>query len=119
MTSKDFVTKGKTLITFWLTHDKEMVKLNKQVFQRDDTTDVIAFPINESFDSSKSYLGEIVINLDEVRRNTHKYNVQFPEELARVTAHAVLHLLGYRDGTDKEREQMKAVEDAVIKVLKQ
>lgn len=103
-------------ISFWLTNDCEMRKLNKSVFKKGGTTDVISFNIDETLpDQSHQYLGEIVVNQDTVKRNADKYKVAYEQELARVVAHGVLHLLGYEDDTPDHQRAMRAIEDSVVK----
>jgi probable rRNA maturation factor len=107
-------------ITFWLTGDRHMRSLNQKVFGHFEQTDVISFPINEEMKKTQTdYLGEIVVNQDEVARNATQFGVKYDEELARVVAHGVLHLLGYEDGTVQGKAAMKSVEDSVIKRISQ
>jgi len=100
-------------ISFVLTRDAAMKSLNKEVFGQDVTTDVISFPMNEDVNDT-TYTGEIVVNQDEVLRNAKTYGVTYEQELARVIAHGVLHLVGYDDDTRQHKAAMTAVEDSVI-----
>lgn len=94
--------------------DSQMEKLNKQVFNKDGSTDVVSFPIDEVLPNGKYLLGELVINQDAVMQNSRKYQVSYAQELARVVAHGVLHLLGFEDKTKVGLQRMKAIEDAVV-----
>ena len=107
---KDKLTK----VSVVLTRDKQMQRLNKSVFRHDEQTDVISFPLDSTMDEGKNYLGEIVINQDQVERNAQDYGVTYAQELARVVTHGVLHLLGYTDDTPEEKIKMTAIEDAVV-----
>jgi len=47
--------------------DKKMQELNKNYRKVDEPTDVLSFPFNEDLPEGVYFLGEIVVNLDEVR----------------------------------------------------
>lgn len=104
----------RTCISFWLNRDSQMVELNQDVFKKDSTTDVISFPIDEQMKDNTQYLGEIVVDQDEVQRNADHFGHRYEHELARVVAHGVLHLLGYEDDTEEKRAAMNAIEEKVI-----
>lgn len=95
-----------TKVSFVITDDSTM------------DTDVISQLIDESLPDGTKYLGEIVVNEDQVRRQARGYGVSEAEEMARVVAHGVLHLLGYEDDTPEKREAMKAVEDSVVSKIR-
>lgn len=105
-------------IKFALVDDAEMATLNHQWFGKNEPTDVISFPMQETFDpkdtSKTPLLGEIVVDVDEVSRNAEAYSVSFAQELARVMAHGTLHLLGYTDDSEDRKAAMKVIEDAVV-----
>lgn len=48
-------------------NDKKMQELNKTYRGMDGPTDVLAFPYHEDLPEGTYFLGEIVVNLDEVR----------------------------------------------------
>ncbi|NCS32522.1 rRNA maturation RNase YbeY [bacterium] len=104
-------------VSFVLTHDQNMIELNTKVFGKEDTTDVISFPMQDKHTNSE-LIGEIVINVDEVKRNALDYGVTYEQELARVTAHGVLHLVGYEDDTTEHRSAMSRIEDTVVSEIK-
>jgi len=89
--------------------DGRMKKANKKYRGKNRTTDVLSFPVErEHFKVEKRDLGEIVICLSEVRKNSKRYNSEFKKEVARVLIHGVLHLLGYdHEKTEKEAEKME------------
>ncbi len=90
--------------------DEHMKSLNKVTFDKDNTTDVISYPV----DKDKGLLGQLVVNVDEVKRNAKRFDTSYNLELARVIAHGTLHLLGYTDDTEDSRSVMKSVEDAIV-----
>lgn len=85
-------------------------KMNKQFLNRDRTTDVIAFNLEESEDKD-NILGDIYISHDQAKIQAEKYNVTYENELMRLTIHGVLHVLGYEDDTNKKKQIMHQQED--------
>lgn len=96
--------KFKEDLTVMLCGDKFCRKLNNKFLKRDNITDVISFPLNE-----KNYLGDILINLRQVKRQAKKYNVSFNEELKKILIHGILHLLGFDH--EKDSGEMKKLEN--------
>jgi probable rRNA maturation factor len=94
-------------LNFIFTGDKDMMELNKEFLNSDYLTDVITFNYNEK----SKIRGEIYMNVDAVRRNSIKYKVNLENEIIRVMIHGVLHLSGYDDRTEEEKERMRKVEN--------
>ena len=55
--------------------------------------------------------GDIYISVERIKENAEKFRQPFDTELARVMVHGILHLLGYKDKTARDREQMTRKED--------
>jgi len=104
-------------VSFALVNGRRMKKLNKKYLGRDESTDVLAFPMKEKLPDGVYFLGEIVVNADAARRQAREYKVSEKEELARLITHGALHLLGYSDRSKKQREKMKKVEDKIVKCV--
>ena len=89
--------------------DDDFLLNTNMVFLKHDTlTDIITFPTSSS---NKVISGEIYISLPRVKENSKKLNQDFNNELSRVLAHGVLHLVGYNDRTEAEKSEMRAKED--------
>ena len=89
------------------TSDIELLKINNQFLNRDNYTDVIAFDYVEN----KNISGEIYISIERVKDNALKYNTTFLNELNRVIIHAILHLIGYKDASKSDKNQMTEKEN--------
>jgi probable rRNA maturation factor len=76
-----------------ISNDKEIKKLNKKYLKRDYVTDVLSFEMKEKQEDGSLYLGEIIVNKDEAKRQAPKYDNDFEHEIAELVAHGVLHLL--------------------------
>ena len=51
-------------------------------------------------------LGDIVISMERARQQSEEYGHSFIREIAFLTAHSMLHLLGYDHVDDKEGEKV-------------
>jgi len=100
-------------ISFIITSDDYIRNLNNQFLNHDYFTDVISF----NYSIKNKVAGEIYISEDTVRRNSIDYNVAFDNEMLRVMIHGVLHLVGYDDKTDTEKQVMTRLEDTWMNVL--
>lgn len=84
--------------------DVHMRKLNRDYRHLDETTDVLTFVHRRDFPHEP--LGEIVISYDMARRQAAARGAEIGHELICLTIHGGLHLLGYDDSTDNERDEM-------------
>ena len=83
-------------------------KLKKDYFNLNHFTDVIAFNLEED----KNPLdGEIYISIDDVLENSEQYKVTFNDEFKRIVIHGLLHLLGFKDETNKQKNEMTQLEN--------
>jgi len=90
--------------------DNYLLKLNQKYLKHNSFTDIITFDYSEQ----KIISGEIYISIDRVRDNAVKFKEDFNRELLRVMAHGILHLLGYKDKSKNEKEEMSTKEDEKI-----
>lgn len=94
--------KDNKYISVTLVGDKEIKELNKKHLDSDYPTDVLSFPVNEVVDDME-YLGDIVVNKDQAKRQMKDYNNDLEHEISELVAHGVLHLLGVHHPEDNER----------------
>ncbi len=87
--------------------DGYMLEANRQFLAHDYLTDILTFPMP----SAAGIAGDILISIDRVRDNAKTLNHNTLDELHRVMAHGVLHLLGHNDATDEEQSTMRHQED--------
>ena len=87
-----------------LTDDTEIRELNKKHLNRDVPTDVLSFNLNEKQEDGSLFLGDVIVNQDQAKRQASEYGNTYEEELAELVAHGVLHLLGVHHPHDDDQD---------------
>ena len=87
--------------------DNYILDVNMKYLQHDYFTDVITFDYCEGDKLS----GDLFISVDTVRENAKLYNTDFNDELNRVMVHGILHLIGYDDHSQKDKQLIRKKED--------
>lgn len=90
--------------------DEQLLNINQQYLNHDYYTDVITF----DYCTNNTVSGDIYISIDRVKDNSEKFKASFRKELLRVIVHGVLHLLGYADKTDLQKNEMRNFEDKYL-----
>lgn len=97
-------------LTVLLTGDERVRNLNGRFRQVDAATNVLAFPAP----AGAGYLGDIALAFGVCGREAAEQGKPLAHHLQHLTAHGVLHLLGYDHQTDAEAESMEARERAIL-----
>lgn len=97
-----------------LCSDSHLLEINRQFLQHDYFTDVITFPYHEPH---KPIQGDIYISIDRVKAHAAELSIKTAEELHRVMAHGLLHLLGFKDDNAKQKNEMTRWEDHHLAAL--
>lgn len=95
-------------INYIFCSDRYLLEINQKFLNHSTYTDIITFDHSEE---KKKLSGDIFISIERIRENATSLNVPFEKELARVIAHGILHLCGYKDKTPKEKTLMREKED--------
>jgi len=101
-------------INYIFCDDSYLNKINQEFLNHDTFTDVISF----DYTLGKEIGGDIFISIERVLENAEKFNEVFENELHRVMIHGILHFMGYKDKTKKEKTLMRTKEDENIFILK-
>jgi len=117
--------KDKWDLSILLCGDKMIKDLNKIYRGKDEATDVLSFPLDESADfpskekrhSNRHMPGDIVISLDTLRENARRFQVEEDEELRRLLIHGILHLDGMNHKTNDEAEPMLQLQEHILAKL--
>ncbi len=80
--------------------DEQIRLLNQKHRGQDYFTDVLSFEINEKDEHGHLVLGEIVINREQAARQAAELGHSTEEEIAFLTAHAMMHLQGIHHPED-------------------
>ena len=91
--------------------DEELLEVNREYLNHDYFTDIITF--DYCFD--KIVKGELKISLDRIIDNANR--LKRDDELLRVIVHGVLHLCGYGDKTEDEKQMMRELEEEALKMI--
>ncbi len=102
-------------INFIFCSDEHLLNINIEYLNHDYYTDIITFDYTENAIIS----GDLFISIDRVKDNANAIGINFIDELNRVLVHGVLHLLGYKDSTKEEKNNMRSLEDDCLKKLKE
>lgn len=97
-------------VTF--TDNEEIRELNRKFRNIDRATDVLSFPLFDYTGESEEppvdelvgMLGDIVISLEQAKKQAEEFGHSFEREAAFLTVHSMLHLLGYDHEAGKEEE---------------
>ncbi|WP_059102658.1 rRNA maturation RNase YbeY [Shouchella shacheensis] len=117
--AKTEVVQNESEISVSFVDDEAIHQLNKEHRGIDRGTDVLSFALNEageeevSFDWSEgmpNLLGDIIISVPRIALQAEEYGHSYERELAFLTVHGFLHLLGY---------DHRNAEDEVIMFTKQ
>jgi probable rRNA maturation factor len=93
---------NKKLVSLAFISKKEMSKINSTYRDQDKNTDVLSF----TEDEGGNYLGEILINYEKIKKQAKDFKNSAEEELDFILVHGLLHLLGYKDEKEKDKEEM-------------
>jgi probable rRNA maturation factor len=91
--------------------DETMTGLNRKFRKKSRTTDVLTFPADDSYNDPAQTgrpLGDIVISVDQARRQAAEERHSTGTEVRYLILHGLLHALGYDHETDNG--EMNALE---------
>lgn len=99
-----------------LVGDAEIREWNKTYRGKDAPTDILAFPAEEE-ELESGFLGEILIDQQQVARQAPDFGNTAKEEFLFILVHGLLHLLGYTDQTEGDKKEMIELGRNLIKEL--
>lgn len=122
-------------VNILITDNEGIRQFNRDFREIDAPTDVLSFPniayerpgdlsrveaeAADCFDPDTGELlfGDIIINEDRVREQAKAYGHSMEREFAFLTAHSMLHLLGYDHMTDEEAAVMEEKQESALAAL--
>ena len=121
---EDFNAVCEVSVTF--TDNEGIRELNKKFREMDKPTDVLSFPLFDfegeceepPIDEIISNLGDIVISLERAKEQAEEFGHSFKREVAFLTVHSMLHLLGYdHERSEEEDVEMRAKQSEIMKIM--
>lgn len=116
--------KGDFEVSVTLTDNEKIHEINLMHRDIDRPTDVLSFPMleddgfTENPDTGCKMLGDIVISVEKALEQAKEYGHSFEREIAFLTVHSMLHLLGYDHVTSEEDEkEMFGKQDLILETL--
>lgn len=103
--------------------DAYIQDLNRNYRGKDQPTDVLSFALNEGEEPEildgpcHVLLGDIIISLETAARQAEEYNHSLEREVAYLSVHGMLHLLGYDHMTEEDKTEMRIEEEHVLSLL--
>lgn len=103
------IEEGKEMgeITYIFCNDKFLLERNQKYLNHDTLTDIITF----DYCQGDIISSDIMISIDRVKENSTIFENSFSDELKRVMSHGILHLIGYNDHNEKDKEIMREKEN--------
>jgi len=103
------IEEGKEMgeITYIFCNDKFLLERNQKYLNHDTLTDIITF----DYCQGDIISSDIMISIDRVKENSTIFENSFSDELKRVMSHGILHLIGYNDYNEKNKEIMRVKEN--------
>lgn len=116
--------KGPAEISVTFVDNRQIHELNLLHRKIDAPTDVLSFPMGENgvYDTDPNtgaqILGDVVISMEKAEEQAKRYGHSLQREVGYLTAHSVLHLLGYdHEKSGLERVRMREKEERVMTQL--
>lgn len=100
-----------------LTDDETIHAYNREYRSVDRPTDVLSFPADEGDELTAppdGFLGDIVISVPTAERQAKELGHSTEREVAFLTIHGMLHLLGYDHIEPEDEERMTARQREII-----
>lgn len=107
-------------VSFTLTDNETIHRLNMKHRGIDRPTDVLSFPLidftTEDINAIDGtiYLGDIIISIEKALSQAEEYGHSIERELGFLTAHSMLHLLGYDHMTPQEEKVMFSKQEDIL-----
>lgn len=114
---------GPVEVSVSFVNNAQIKELNAQYRNKDIETDVLSFVMSEDgkYDidpqTGAQILGDVVISMEKVIEQAERYGHSLQREISYLTAHSVLHLLGYDHEDNMERIRMREKEEAAMDML--
>lgn len=112
-------------VSLRLTDDADIQQLNTDYRQQDKPTDVLSFAALETempgaeclYQEQPLYLGDIIVSVETAHRQAMTAGHSLTQEIAWLTAHGLLHLLGWDHPDDESLGRMLEKQTQLLSVI--
>ena len=114
-------------VSITLTTPEQIHEINKKYRNVDRPTDVLSFPMFEKDELEQKIkdnsflhedvLGDIVISIEQVKKQAEEYGHSFERELSYMVVHGFYHLMGYDHIKEGDKLKMRPKEEKVLNLL--
>lgn len=114
---------GAAEVSVTFANNEQIHELNKMPRNVDAPPDVLSFPMGEDgkYDidpaTNAKILGDIVISMEKAVEQAERFGHTLQREVGYLTAHSMLHLLGYDHEEPLEKVHMREKEELVMTQL--
>lgn len=115
---------GSVEVSVTFVNNEQIKEYNAQYRNKNIETDVLSFPMGENGvydvnpETGAKILGDIVISIEKAQEQSKAYGHSLQREVGFLTAHSMLHLLGYdHENNNLERVRMREKEELVMEQL--
>lgn len=106
-------------IALLFTSRREIARLNGEYRKIEKVTDVISFPASDDFAGDNGFFGDLAIAVPVAKEQARRFGQRLPREIAFLTIHGCLHLLGYDHKTESEEKKMRNAQREILERLKE
>ena len=113
----------KLYVNIVLTNAENIRNINREHIGIDKETDVLSFPMFEANEieninpETEDVLGDVVISLEQIKKQAKEYGHTLERELAYMLVHSFYHLMGYDHMKEEDKKTMRAKEDIILEKL--
>ena len=107
-------------VSITLTDNQAIREINSRFRNLDKPTDVLSFPSGEyPTEEEACFLGDVAISLERAEEQRQEYGHTLEREVAFLTAHSILHLLGYDHMKPDEEKDMSERQEEILSLIGQ
>ncbi len=106
-------------ISVTFTDNENIRQVNNETRGIDSETDVLSFPMFEDVVDIEGELsfGDILLSLEKAKEQSEEYDHSFEREVSFLTAHSMLHLLGYDHIEEEDEKVMRTKQRLIMKKM--
>jgi rRNA maturation RNase YbeY len=98
------------------TDETGIIDINSEYLNREYVTDIISFRLDDD-SSNQSIEGTLYCCAPRIAEQSEEFDSTPKTEFLRIIVHGLLHLVGYNDQSDTDKEKMTSLEDHYLQIL--